>query len=236
MEYSTWFSDELNVTGSELSWSHYAADKKASTYNIDFGSNGSYSRNRYAPFTCRVKFIDTRSNAIYCESVDKVICPRCPQGDYLCFQMCHFDKMPFKVGDIIKQGALIGTDGTFSGGKTGGVARHLHMMFGTGKLNFKNGLSNAPVVPRGQGKDPDGKFNGGKYFTVYSLACTTWIHCYDFMFIKPNCKITTNPAWEGAKYKWTTLPSSATAQIATVTGEVLKKEGDIYTIKATSVK
>lgn len=228
-EYSTWFSDELNITGSETSWSHYAYDTKKTTYNIDFGSNGKFNRNRYAPFTCKVKYIDTKSNGIYCETVEPVHTPFTIKNNlppmHMCFEMAHFNSLKWKVGDTIKQGELIGVDGTKANGELNQVAQHTHMMFGKGKMKSSR------VYKVGNAREKVGK----PIISIYSLACTDGlIHCYDFMFIKKDCKITTNPSYAGASYKWVTVPEQPI--IVTVTGELIDKKGDVYTIKASSVK
>lgn len=182
IEISTWFGDELCVTGSEQARSHMTTSGKTA-YSIDVGSRLNISRKRFAPFTCVVKEINTTFNTLYCESVGEVTCPRF-NSTKLCFSIGHLKEIIYKVGDVIKQGELLGEDWY-----TGLVDKnqiHTHWCFGIGEYRGIHNLGQAIA-----------KNN------VYGLSSDGYIHSYDFMFIHDNCKVTTdndNPAY---KYPYT---------------------------------
>lgn len=182
MEISTFYGNELAVTGSEISFSHKATNGK-SAYSIDIGTNINGSRFRYAPFTCKVIDVNTKYNTLYCESVEKVISPRFPKGEYLCFGIGHLKALMYKKGDIIKQGEILGED--WYTGLSDKSAIHTHWSFGVGK--FK-GLHRVGYY----------QYNGKLVDGVYAISSDGYIHSYDFFCVEENCRITTkkdNPAY-----------------------------------------
>lgn len=107
----------------------------ANTYNIDlvgWGANGRiYKCPFYAP--CTLKCVDasfsTSNNARTYESINPV---HLADGtiDYLTIYFLHDDNPPYKVGDIISQGEILGHTGT-TGNVTGD---HTHSCCGKGKF------------------------------------------------------------------------------------------------------
>ena len=182
MEISTFYGSELAVTGSEVSFSHKATNGK-SAYSIDIGTNTNQSRIRYAPFTCKVVAINPKYNTLYCESVEPVICPRFPYGSILCFGIGHLKEIKYKVGDIIKQGEVLGED--WYTGLSDKSQIHTHWSFGVGKYK---GLHRVGYY----------LYNGKQVDGVYAISSDGYIHSYDFFCIEDKCTITTkkdNPAY-----------------------------------------
>ena len=182
MEISIFYGSELAVTGSEVSFSHKTTDGK-SAYSIDIGSFLGTSRVRYAPFTCKVVYVDTKYNSLFCESIEPVISPRFPDGEYLCFGIVHLKKLNYKVGDIITQGEPLGED--WYTGLSDKSQIHTHWCFGVGRYKGRHRLGYY-------------LYNGKKVDGVWAISCDGYIHSYDFFCIEEHCKITTkkdNPAY-----------------------------------------
>lgn len=105
----------------------------ANTYNIDFlgwGANGRiYKCPFYAPCTlkCVAIWDNTSNNRVY-ESVNQVLRADGSLG-YITISFAHDDNPIHNIGDIIKQGELLGHTGT-TGNVTGD---HTHSCCGFGK-------------------------------------------------------------------------------------------------------
>ena len=83
-----------------------------------------------APFDCVIKKILSKDygNWVWIESLEKVECPNGYVG-YLTMMFGHDNKVRHKAGDIIKEGKILGAEGT-SGQATG---NHNHIELGLGK-------------------------------------------------------------------------------------------------------
>lgn len=125
----------MNVTqGVDGSYSHKGS------YAIDFGHRG-YKEKVYAPFTGVIKQISLNNgNAVYLESVDKVLWADMTV-DYMTVMFMHDDDVSnLSVGQVIKQNEVFYEQGT-AGWATG---IHVHIEVGKGKFRdngwSRNGL------------------------------------------------------------------------------------------------
>ena len=131
-------------------------------YIIDcVGSNG--NNNYYAPVTlrCISDTFDPTANARVYQSTQKV---QLANGmiDYLCVLVAHDDNPPYRLGDIVPQGNLLGHTGN-AGISTGA---HCHLAIGQGEY---------------QGFTRRGTWHyQGQDYPVVDF--TNHIHCYDGFF------------------------------------------------------
>lgn len=124
MEKAVLIVDYLNVTqGGNGSYSH-KGDKAIDIAGKDTGKDP-----LKAPFTGIVKRIYESNNAVWLESVDKVLYA---DGtiDYMTILTMHDDSINLKVGDKVKQGEIYYNEGT-KGNATG---NHIHLAIGKGKF------------------------------------------------------------------------------------------------------
>lgn len=212
MEISVFYGKELAVTGSERTFSHQTNEGK-SAYSIDIGS---YLRNgkrvRYAPFTCKVVYSNPKYNSLYCESLEPVASPRFPQGKIMCFGIAHLKTCNYQVGDIIKQGEVLGED--WYTGLSDKSAIHTHWAFGVGK--FK-GLHRLGYY----------NYNGKLIDGIYGISCDGYIHSYDFFYIEDACEITTKKDYSAYAY-----PYKRVSQHPQTKEDVVKKEEEENIYKA----
>lgn len=137
MEKAILMMDYLNVTQSgNGSFSHkgdLAIDIAGKDSGIDYLK---------APFTGKIKRIYSNVNAVWLESIDKVIYAD-GSVDYMTVMTLHDDDISnLKVGDIIKQGEIY-----YKEGSTGYVTgNHIHLAVGRGKFKgngwYKNSYGN----------------------------------------------------------------------------------------------
>ena len=137
MQKAVLMMDYLRVTqSSNGSFSHKG------DYAIDIAGKDSSIDNLKAPFTGIVKRIYNNGNAVWLESVDKVLYA---DGtiDYMTVLTIHDnDVTNLKVGDKVNQGQVYYSEGT-SGNATG---NHIHLSTGKGKFTgngwYKNSYGN----------------------------------------------------------------------------------------------
>ena len=133
MEKAVLMMDYLNVTqGSGGEFSH-KGDKA-----IDLAGKDDGIDSLKAPFTGIVKKIYQKNNAIWLESIDKVLYA---DGtiDYMTVLTMHDDSINLKQGDVIKQGIVYYKEGT-KGYATG---NHIHLAVGKGKFTGSGWYENS---------------------------------------------------------------------------------------------
>lgn len=137
MEKAILMMDYLNVTQSgNGSFSHKG------DLAIDIAGRDSGIDYLKAPFTGKIKRIYKNVNAVWLESIDKVIYAD-GSVDYMTVMTLHDDDISnLKVGDIIKQGDIY-----YKEGSTGYVTgNHIHLAVGKGKFKgngwYKNSYGN----------------------------------------------------------------------------------------------
>ena len=137
MEKAVLLMDYLRVTQSSNGNFSHKGD-----YAIDIAGKDSGIDSLKAPFTGIVKRIYNNGNAVWLESVDKVLYAD-GTSDYMTVLTIHDNDITnLKVGDIVKQGTSYYNEGT-SGNATG---NHIHLSTGKGKFTgngwYKNSYGN----------------------------------------------------------------------------------------------
>ncbi len=175
----------------------YNQENHQGSYALNFAGKDTGIDSFYAPFTGTVKRIRSTANELWFESNEPV---QWANGtvDYVTMLLVHANSVSVSVGDVVKQGALLYTEGTSGNYVTG---NHIHCECGKGKFVSPYGWYNTGVT-----------LSSGE--TIWNLYNQVPVN--DVLFVKPTCTIMnagTN-GFTGAALTWKTYSADTVVALA----------------------